>query len=67
MAEPVATAPRTAEQTITQRQGARGTSAWTGPTGAADAFALMGLVWNVNMYGHLTSLYTSIYQMERIG
>lgn len=53
--------------TIQQREQARGASAWTGPQGAADAFALMGVVWNVNSYSVLTSLYTSGYELERIG
>lgn len=55
------------EQTIEQREAARGAQAWTGAEGAADAFALMGQHWNVDVYNTLSSQYTSIYQLERMG
>lgn len=67
MAEIVAGASPTPEQIIVAREQARGLQQWTGPTGAADAFALMGLTWNVNAYSVLTSLYTTAYNLERIG
>jgi len=55
------------EQIIEQREAARGAAAWTGAEGAADAFALMGQHWNVDVYTTLTSLYTSGYNLERLG
>jgi len=52
---------------IAQREAARGSSAWEGPTGAADAFALMGQHWNVDIYNTINSLYTSGYALEKLG
>lgn len=59
--------PSGTETQIEQREAARGNQAWTGAQGAADAFALMGQHWNVNIYTQLTSQYTSIYLLERLG
>jgi hypothetical protein len=54
-------------QSIVNAELARGQLAWTGPQGAADAFALMAQHWNVDIYSTLSSLYTSGYQLERMG
>jgi hypothetical protein len=51
-------APPTPLQLL-QREAARGSQAWSGPTGAADAFALMGQHWNQGIYNAIASLATS--------
>lgn len=55
------------DQTIAQHEAARGAQAWTGAEGAADAFALMGQHWNIDIYNTLSSLYTSGYALEKLG
>lgn len=63
MAEPAAVT----DQGIKQQEQARGALAWTGPEGAADAFALMGHHWNSDIYTTIASLNISGYALERIG
>lgn len=55
------------DQTIQQAEAKRGAQAWTGEQGAADAFALMGQHWNVDIYATLSSMYSSGYQLEKLG